>query len=112
MLIVTIMPHHHHLDGRICVQLSEMNDTFKNQDISHHADCESNCLTRLIAYRVSVGNSDIQTNFLTALPAKNIVFDFRPKETEAIVLISPQELIYTFEFAGSLSILRAPPYLI
>lgn len=112
MLLVTIVPHHHHLDGRICLHLSEISESKAQKDITHQSDCETDCLTRLIAYRASIGNSDFQSDIFTALPVRTFIFDFSPEDTEYELISAPFRDPGLPDFKGSVSGLRAPPYLI
>lgn len=112
MLLVTIVPHHHHIDGRICLQLSEIPENEQNRDITHRPDCETDCLARFAAYRTSTGNPDLQSNIFIALPATITSFDFRPDETECTTLPIPHKDFCIFEYKGLSSGLRAPPHLI
>ena len=109
MLSVAIIPHHHHLDGRICIQLPTPLQAGQDRDTTHQTDCNTDCLTRFIAYRVSVGNPDLQLNLFTALPAKNVSFDFSLKDSGHIFSSTFRNIIYISDYKGVSSELRAPP---
>lgn len=112
MLLAIIMPHHHHLDGRVCLHLTETPENSKPKDITHQSDCETDCITRIIAYRTSMGTTDFQPNLFIALPGKTIAFDFSPEIFLKFSYTSQYPEPDLPAYCGSVTGLRAPPCLV
>ncbi|WP_455498576.1 DUF6769 family protein [Coprobacter sp.] len=112
MLLLTTVPHHHHFDGRICLHLTETTGNEQSCDITHHPDCEIDCLARFIANRISISNSDFQLNIPVTLPAGTVIFDFQPHNTDCELISTPFRDLGLSDFKESSSALRAPPCII
>ncbi len=44
----TVIPHHHHEDGTVCLSL------FETQHAGEHSDCDDNCMNRMNTTRTSM----------------------------------------------------------
>ena len=108
MLVVPVIPHHHHADGVICMK----NDlTPEPQCPKHHhpgndSCCNDGCMTRLNSPTPSVQADNNPHYLFTAIIIENL---FRPQERRIKNYYAYRESLHGTAVNRAFG-LRAPPY--
>lgn len=114
MLVVPVIPHHHHADGVICMK-NDLTPDPQCPKHYHHPDndscCNDGCMTRLNSPTPSVQADNNPHYLFTAILFTDFIIEnlFRP-QSDVLRIITHTGSLSTVPAVNRAFGLRAPPY--